>query len=88
METENIKALIIEDDALAADLYQKMFKMVEKPSFDVKWAENLAKALDYEGQEHFDVILMDLHLPDSKGFDTFVKVKARAKDAPIIILTG
>jgi Flp pilus assembly CpaE family ATPase len=35
-----------------------------------------------------DVVLLDLSLPDSKGFDTFSKVHMHAKELPVIVLTG
>jgi putative two-component system response regulator len=57
-------------------------------SFDVKWVDTLAKAMEHVTSGKFDVILLDLMLPDSNGFDTFIKVKAQAQDTPIIILTG
>jgi len=88
MERENIKVLLIEDDRSAADLYQKMLKMAEKPSFEFRWVDNLAEAREYEKGETFDLVLLDLLLPDSCGFDTFAKVKEQAQDTPIIILTG
>jgi signal transduction histidine kinase/DNA-binding response OmpR family regulator len=36
----------------------------------------------------FDVLLLDLHLPDSQGLQTFTKAKAHADHLPILILTG
>ncbi len=84
----NIKVLIVEDDPAAADLYLEIFRMPGRVAFDVKWADRLSKALEYESREAFDVILSDLGLPDSRGLNTFEKVKEQAQDAPIIILTG
>lgn len=86
--SENLRVLIVEDDHSSADLYRKTLKTDRRSSFDVKWADNLAKALEYEQGGIFDVILLDLQLPDSRGFDTFAKVKREAQDASIIILTG
>jgi two-component sensor histidine kinase len=36
----------------------------------------------------FDVILLDLSLPDTQGFETFRKASAQARDVPIVVLTG
>ena len=88
MKRKNIKVLLIEDEPSSVDLYQKIFKMSIKTLFEVMWADNLAKALEYERSDIFDIILLDLSLPDSRGFDTFVKVKEFSKDVPLIILTG
>lgn len=88
MKRKNIKVLLIEDESSSVGLYQKIFKMAVKTSFEVSWADSLAKALQYEKAGVFDLILTDLSLPDSRGFDTFIKVKSLSQDAPIIILTG
>jgi response regulator RpfG family c-di-GMP phosphodiesterase len=85
---ENINVLIVEDDPHSAELYQRILKISEKISFKVKWADCLAKALEYERSRAFDVILSDLSLPDSHGLNTFLKVREQAQDTPIIILTG
>ncbi len=87
-EKSSIKVLIVEDDPAAAALYQKILKIPGKVSFDVTWADCLAKALECQGRESFRVILSDLSLPDSSGLNTFVKIKELARDVPIIILTG
>jgi len=39
-------------------------------------------------QSAFDMVLLDLSLPDSEGLDTFIQTHALAPDVPIIVLTG
>ena len=39
-------------------------------------------------KDSFDVILLDLCLPDSNGIDTFSVMKYNAPNIPIIVLTG
>ncbi|HXG31288.1 MAG TPA: response regulator, partial [Thermodesulfobacteriota bacterium] len=36
----------------------------------------------------FDLVLLDLNLPDSRGFDTFLRTLVQVPDIPIIVLTG
>jgi CheY-like chemotaxis protein len=36
----------------------------------------------------FDVVLLDLNLPDSEGLDTLTRMLDTAKDVPIVVLTG
>ena len=85
---ENIKVLIVEDEPAMVNLYQRMLKTSEKISFEVTWADCLAKSLECQKDEASDLILLDLSLPDSRGFNSFVKVKEHAQSVPIIILTG
>jgi serine phosphatase RsbU (regulator of sigma subunit) len=50
--------------------------------------ERLDEALRRLEAEPFDVMLLDLSLPDTHGFDTFVRASARAPELPIVVLTG
>lgn len=51
-------------------------------------AGTLAKAIDTLQKEIFDIILLDLSLPDSSGIETFKTVKQSAGKMPVIILSG
>ncbi len=37
---------------------------------------------------HFDIILVDLSLPDSQGIDSFLALRDRSQNIPIVVLTG
>jgi len=39
-------------------------------------------------KENFDVVLLDLNLPDSQGYDTFQKVYDNVSNIPIVVLSG
>lgn len=57
--------------------------------FDIRTAGHLSTARARLGAEHFDVILLDLSLPDSKSHeDSFFQVREHARGIPIIVLTG
>jgi serine phosphatase RsbU (regulator of sigma subunit) len=56
--------------------------------FDLVQVEMLAAAVERCTEEAFDVILLDLNLPDSRGLQTFFTVQAHAADVPIVVLTG
>jgi serine phosphatase RsbU (regulator of sigma subunit) len=51
-------------------------------------AETLAVGMRHCATGKFDVILLDLALPDSFGLDTFLATYSRAVDVPIVVLTG
>ena len=44
--------------------------------------------LERLSQDKFDIILVDLSLPDSHGFETFEKINTTWPEIPIIVLTG
>lgn len=50
--------------------------------------EEALSALERPGADPFDVVLLDLFLPDSRGLDTVQRVVAAAPGLPIVVLTG
>lgn len=83
-----IHVLLIEDNSGDALLIRKMLKEVEGTLFKVVHVNRLKQGLNQLSNEDFDVILLDLGLPDSQGIETFNKIKECASTLPIIILTG
>ena len=48
----------------------------------------LRPALDALDLPGFNLVLLDLSLPDSEGIETFLRMQNRAPDLPIVVLTG
>ena len=70
-------------------MIREMLKSSTDEMYDLKDAQYLAQALELLACEKFDVILLDLHLPDcSDEIKTYEKVNSRAGDTPILALTG
>jgi DNA-binding NarL/FixJ family response regulator len=88
MKAELIKILLIEDNPGDARIIQEMLKETENIQFNVKHASRLDDGLKYVLMESFDIVLLDLCLPDSKGIDTFNIMIYNAPDLPIIVITG
>ncbi|MEH2368562.1 hybrid sensor histidine kinase/response regulator [Nostoc sp.] len=89
MAGENIiKVLLIEDNPGDVLLLQELFKEVTTVVVELMPVERLYEAVNYLTNETFDVILLDLSLPDSQGLQTFVIARNQAKATPIIVLTG
>jgi PAS domain S-box-containing protein len=82
------KILLIEDDAEYAQLVQTLLSMAWDASFDLEHTNQLSTGLEKLSEKDIDVVLLDLSLPDSWGFDTFTQVYAQASDVPIIVLSG
>ncbi|MHC5595082.1 MAG: GAF domain-containing protein [Nostoc sp.] len=71
------------------DLLQQLaFKEVTTVVVELMPVERLDERLNYLKNEIFDVILLDLSLPDSQGLQTFVMAHNQAKATLIIVLTG
>jgi two-component system, OmpR family, response regulator RegX3 len=79
-----MRVLIVEDDdAIATPLA----KGLEREGLAVDRVETGAAALDRSAAASFDVVLLDLGLPDRDGFDVCRELRARS-DVPIIVVTA
>jgi two-component system, cell cycle sensor histidine kinase and response regulator CckA len=56
--------------------------------FQLTYVEYLSEALQQLAVERFDVVLLDLSLPDSLGLETFTMLRAQALAVPVVVLTG
>jgi PAS domain S-box-containing protein len=88
MAGEIIKVLLIEDNPGDVLLLQEILKDVTTSAVELLPAEQLKEAFSYLAHQTFDVILLDLSLPDSQGLATFISVHQQAQAIPIIVLTG
>jgi sigma-B regulation protein RsbU (phosphoserine phosphatase) len=82
--TAETRLLLVEDNPGDARLMREMLPR----TFRITHTERLDKALEALGRDPFDVVLLDLSLPDSHGLETCRRVCRAAPDAPIIVLTG
>jgi DNA-binding response OmpR family regulator len=79
-----MRVLIVEDDdAIATPLA----KGLEREGLSVDRVETGADALERSAAGSFDVVLLDLGLPDRDGFDVCRELRARS-DVPIIVVTA
>ncbi|HNX69285.1 MAG TPA: diguanylate cyclase [Candidatus Omnitrophota bacterium] len=83
-----IKLLLIEDDADFCDILRFSLRSEQDPPFQIENAPTLAEALKFLQQKHFDLILLDLGLPDSRGVETFDRLFSEHKEIPYVILSG
>ncbi len=84
---EAFRVLLIEDNPGYSEVIRIMLEKVRDTRFEVVCAKRLSEGLQILSDEHIDVVLLDLKLPDSQGVDTFDNVHAHAPDLPIIMLT-
>lgn len=87
MRAQLIKILLVEDDQTYADLLQTILAKLEI-QIRLTHVDRLDTALRRLAQKHFDVILLDLGLPDSKGLSTLTRTQVHSPDMPIVVLTA
>lgn len=88
MAEQPIQVLLVEDNPADVRLWQELLWDVTSAQFQLIPVERLDEAMEMLKQQSFDVILLDLSLPDSQGLETFVKMHLQAPAIPIIVLTG
>jgi len=83
-----VKVLLAEDN----EINQLFVKTILKPYFDVYSAENGKIVVDWLRKEDFDIILMDLHMPEMDGYQATSEIRKmddeRINNIPIIALTA
>jgi diguanylate cyclase (GGDEF)-like protein/PAS domain S-box-containing protein len=88
LAAESIRVLLVEDEPGDAELVQYGLRMATRPAFEVDWVQSLGGIPERPVGAGFDVVLLDLSLPDSTGLATVEAARRRLGGAPIIILTG
>ncbi len=63
--------------------------LIEEPmvSFQITHVKSLQEAMYCLDKDGFDAVLLDLSLPDSKGYDTFMAISDRLPNLPIVMIT-
>ena len=83
-----VKVLLIEDNPDDALFMRRALRDATTGSFRMAHADRLSAGFELLENDHFDVLLLDLSLPDSSAADTFHRVHERVPDVPILVLTG
>ena len=86
-EPHTIRILLFEYCTADADLVAEHLDHSDQ-NFNLSMVNRLADGIDLLDQNRFDVILLDLSLPDSRGIDSLRSVMKVASEAVIIVLTG
>ncbi len=88
MAQELIKVLLVEDNPGDARLLQSSLADAKLSQFELTHVQRLAEALNCLRGESYDVVLLDLGLPDSHGLDTLLLARAQTSEIPIVVLSG
>jgi PAS domain S-box-containing protein/putative nucleotidyltransferase with HDIG domain len=85
---ENINVLIVEDNEEHANLFGLYLERSQTHKFSVTKTARLATAIEEIANNSYDVILLDLTLPESQGLNTFYQMHTRSDNVPIVVLSG
>ena len=80
-----MRVLLIEDDRATA---QGIELMLKSEGFNIYVTDLGEEGVDLGKLYDYDIILLDLNLPDMPGFDVFKTLRVAKVDTPILILSG
>ncbi|MFN6518819.1 MAG: ATP-binding protein [Nostoc sp. CreGUA01] len=104
MENIATYILLVEDSPSDADLLHRIFSHADREEWQMLHVERLSEAIDVSRESlasivdnsqieskrkrRFDLVLLDLSLPDSIGLDTLKEFRAAVPYIPVVVLTG
>jgi excisionase family DNA binding protein len=80
-----IHILVVDDEPLVGQLFKES---LTETNYRVTTTLSSLKALELIGNEHFDLIFLDLIIPELDGVELFRRIRQMDKDVPVIIITG
>ena len=77
--------IVVDDEAETIDTIKEI--MSDEPMYKLSSVSNICDALDAISQNHFDLILLDVKLPDEDVFDNIRKIREKYH-IPIVVMTS
>ncbi len=97
MDAQLLKVLLVEDNFKEAELFKEFLSQAQAIRFELTHVQRLEATIELLEEATFDVILLDLSLPDSQGLETIARLRSVIKNSasrsqspltPIVVLTG
>jgi two-component system cell cycle response regulator len=82
------RILLVEDNSGDARLMQELLIDSGSSEFHLETVESVSDALDRLNKNEYDLILLDLSLPDGTGLDTVRRICGNSPHTPVVVLTG
>lgn len=79
------RILLVEDEEHIRDAVKLN---LELESYEVVWAGDGPTAVKHHAEQHFDLILLDIMLPELSGIEVCQKIRLTDQDIPIIMITA
>lgn len=77
--------LVIDDEA---SLRQTLARILQRAGYDVSTAENGKQGISLANENHFDLIYLDIRMPDLGGLDVLKALHEQHPDTPVILFTA
>jgi len=83
-----MKVLLVEDNRADAVLLRETLADTRDKPVELVHVEQLKTALERLATESFDIVLLDLSLPDADGMETITRTQKEHPELPLVVLTG
>ncbi len=80
-----MRILVIEDDET---LGHALREFLSQQGYAVDWLQEGSRVVDTVVGQHYDLLLLDLNLPDKSGLDVLRELRAASETLPVLILTA
>ena len=88
MDDKIIKILYVEDDMDHAVLIRELLEEIKNVHYKLTHVQRFDEALLEIDNEDYDIVLLDLSLPDEQGVNTVARVCEQAPDIPVVVISG
>ncbi len=88
MASDMIRALMIEDDPDDVLLVKESLADIPSARIKLSYTGRLSRGLIELSVQHYDVVLLDLNLPDSRGLESLKSVIKSYPRVPVVVLSG
>ena len=85
MEEAKKNILVVDDDK---SILRTFTRILQKSGYEIDVAETGREAMDKAENQHYDLVLVDIRLPDMDGTDLLAKLKKQLQDTVKIMITG
>ena len=85
---ETFTVLLVEDSPTEAMLVTACLEEGEDTRFQIQHVSSLAEALNQLAARPYDVVVLDLTLPDCSGPETFILLHKACPSVPVVVLTA
>ncbi len=79
------RILVIDDDK---SILRTFTRILQKNSYEIDVAETGKEGIEKSKEQHYDLALIDIRLPDMDGTDVLIKMKKTMPEAVKIMITG
>lgn len=79
------RILFVEDDADAVIWIEEYLKELR---YEITTVDTVTDAIAYISQHHYDIVLLDLNLPDFLGYEVLKFVNKQHTDLPVIVISA